>query len=112
AQSRGVDAAQTAALLRRIEITRDPVELRRLRVRLAQLYESFGDDAAAERVSAQLYAEEGRIIGVLRERVALLWRKDDRAAAVGVLLDSANAAYPALADQLRFEAARKATEAE
>ncbi len=112
AQSRGIDAAQTAALLKRIDITRDPVELRRLRIRLAQLYESFGNASAAERVSSQLYAEEGHIVGVVRERVDFLWRNDNRAAAIDVLLESAAAAYPALADQLRFEAARKATDAQ
>lgn len=112
AQAHGVDAAQTAALRKRIDITRDPVELRRLRIRLAQLYESFSDAASAEQVSAQLYAEEGRIVGVLRERVDFLWRTDNRSGAIDVLLDSAEAAYPALADQLRFEAARKATDAE
>lgn len=112
AQAHGVDAAQTAALLQRIEITRDPVELRRLRIRLAQLYESFGDTATAEQVSSQLYAEEGRIVGVVRERVDFLWRTDNQAGAIDVLLDAAGSAYPSLADQLRFEAARKATDAE
>jgi predicted Zn-dependent protease len=63
-------------------------------------------------VSSQLYAEQGRIVGVVRERVDFLWRNDNRARAIDVLLEAANAAYPALADQLRFEAARKAADAQ
>jgi predicted Zn-dependent protease len=111
AQSHGSDAAEVTALLRRIEMTNDPVEARRLRIWLAQRYESFGNDAAAEQVSSQLYAEHGRIEGVVRERTDLLWRNDKQDQAIAVLLESAGLAYPTLANTLRFEAAQKASEA-
>ena len=93
-------------------MTGDPVESRRLRIWLAQRYESFGNDAAAEQISSQLYAEHSRIQGVVRARTDFLWRNDNQVQAISVLLEAADSAYPSLANDLRFEAAQKASEAE
>lgn len=112
AQNRGIDLAETTALRRRIEMTSDPVETRRLRIWLAQRYESFGQVAEAEQASSQLYAEHSQIQGIVRERVDFLWRNSRKDDAINVLLAASNDAYPALANTLRFEAAQKSMDAE
>lgn len=112
ASNRNLLDVRVAVAERRIELTRDPVESMRLRLELVRLHEARGDQQAADGVSQSLYAENSRILGVVRGRVDYLWRNNRRSEAVDELLRAAAAAYPALRDQFTFQAARKAVEAE
>ena len=109
--NRGFDDVRARTLERRIELTHDPVTVMRLRLDLARLHESRKNFDEARRVLDALYAENPRILGVVRARTDYLWRRGDKAAAVETLAQAADAAYPALAEQFRFEAASKAAEA-
>ena len=110
--NRSFDAVRVRTLERRIELTRDPVTIMRLRLELARLHESLKAFPEARRVLDALYAENPRILGVVRARADYLGRREEPAAAVDALAEAADAAYPALAGQFRFEAASKAAEAE
>ena len=112
ASGRGFEPVRVRALERRIELTRDPVTAMRLRLELARMHESMEDLAAARQILDALYMENPRILGIVRARTDYLWRRDAKAGAVDTLIEAAEAAYPALAEQFRFEAASKAAEAE
>ncbi len=111
-RSRGLAAVRVAALERRIELTRDPVESLRLRLELVRLHESLEDFDEAERVSAAVHRDSSRVLGVVRSRTDFLWRRERRDEAIATLLEAARAAYPELAAEFRFEAANKAVESE
>lgn len=110
--NRNLNAVQAAALSRRIELTQDPVDKLRRRLELTRLYESQGESAAAERVSASVYAENPRLLGVVRARTDFLWRSNKREQAIDTLVEAADNAYPELSKKFRFEAAQKAITAE
>ncbi len=112
AAGRDLELVRVRTLERRIELTQDPVTAMRLRLELMRLHESQRDFAAARRVVDALYAENPRILGVVRARTDYLGRRNEQAAAVDTLIEAAEAAYPELAEKLRFEAASKAAEAE
>ncbi|MBI1355624.1 MAG: hypothetical protein GC160_14900 [Acidobacteria bacterium] len=112
ASNRSLPQVQAAALERRIELTRDPVDKLRRRLQLVRLQESLHNPAAAEAVSAAVYADSPRILGVVRARTDFLWRHDRKPQAIATLVEAAGQAYPALAAKLRFEAAEKSIEAE
>jgi len=112
AVNRNLNAVQAASLSRRIELTQDPVDKLRRRLELTRLYEAQNQDAAAERVSAAVYAENPRLLGVVRARTDFLWRTDKRDQAIDTLVEAADNAYPELSKKFRFEAAQKAITAE
>ena len=112
AAGRDFEQVRVRTLERRIELTRDPVTAMQRRLELARLHESKQSFGEARQVLDALYADNPRILGIVRARTDYLWRRDDKAAAVDTLVDAANAAYPALAERFRFEAASKAAEAE
>jgi cellulose synthase operon protein C len=112
ATNRNLGAVRAAALERRIELTRDPVDRMRRRLELARLLESQGDSNGAERVSAAVHADNPRVLGVVRARVDYLWRSGRKPQAVETLVEAAHASYPELAKKFQLEAARKAIEAE
>jgi len=57
-----------------------------------------------------IYREQGKVLGVVRATVDFDWNHAQKPRAVTVLLESADAAYPALKQQFQLEAARKLTE--
>lgn len=98
------------SLEREIAITTDPVQQMELRYDLAHFYESSGNAAAADSTMDALYREHPKILGVVRATVDYDWAHERRQQAVDVLREAASAAYPSLARQFNFEAARKLTE--
>jgi tetratricopeptide (TPR) repeat protein len=110
ASSRRLDAVRVQGLERQIALTQDPVDRMRLRLSLMQLHESGNEVAAARQVIEELYRENPKILGVVRARVDFAWRHNDHGRALVVLDEAAGQAYPELSRNLRFEAARKATE--
>ena len=112
ASNRNLPGVRAAALERRIELTRDPVEKLRRRLELVRLHEALNDTAAAETVSAAIHADHPRLLGVVRARTDFLWRNRRRPQAIATLVEAAGQAHSTLAAQLRFEAAEKAIQAE
>jgi Tfp pilus assembly protein PilF len=111
ASNQGFDAIESAAIEREIALTRDPVEQMQLRLRLARFQESKNNIEAARRTLGSLYADNPKILGVVRAAVDFYWNNKMPDAAIHVLLQAASVSYPALKTQFTFEAARKATEA-
>ncbi|MBL8173144.1 MAG: hypothetical protein JNK48_00655 [Bryobacterales bacterium] len=97
-------------LNREIELTPDPVDKLRLRLRLARFYEEKKNIAAAARTVDSVYRENSMLLGVMRAAVDYHWRNRNTARAVELLATAANGAHPSLKSHLQFEAARKATE--
>jgi thioredoxin-like negative regulator of GroEL len=111
ASDQGFDEIQASALEREIGFTRDPVEKIRLRLRLAQFQESKGNLDAARHTYESVYAENPKILGVVRATVDFYWNNKLRDPAIQTLLQAAAGSYPGLKTQFTFEAARKAAEA-
>ncbi|MFN7932003.1 MAG: hypothetical protein U0R19_01675 [Bryobacteraceae bacterium] len=95
---------------REIELTPDPVDKLRLRLRLARFYEEKKNLTAAARTVDAVYRENPMLLGVMRAAVDYHWRNRNTARAVELLTTASNAAHPSLKTHLQFEAARKATE--
>jgi hypothetical protein len=111
AANQGFDAIQSAAIEREIALTRDPVEQMQLRLRLARFQESKNNIEAARRTIESVYADNPKILGVVRAAVDFYWNNKMPDAAIHTLLQAASVSYPVLKTQFTFEAARKATEA-
>ncbi|HEX8926424.1 MAG TPA: hypothetical protein VF786_11555, partial [Terriglobales bacterium] len=110
-RARSLEQVQQAAIERQAALSTDPVRRLELRYSLVNLYESRKDLEAAQRNVEVLYRENPKIAGVVRATVDFYWRNKQQSKATDVLLQAADSAYPALATEYRFEAARKATEA-
>ena len=109
AANHGVQDVRVKVVERQIELTRDPVEKMRLRLALMRLHEAQKDLDSADRVIEALYAEQPKILGVIRGAVDFHWRAKDYVRGLEVLLEAAAEAYPDLQTKFRFEAVRKAT---
>jgi predicted Zn-dependent protease len=111
AQQKSLENVRQHALEKQAALASDPVTRLQLRYTLAQLYESRKDFAAAQRNVESLYQENPKILGVVRSTADFYWRMKLYAQAIAVLQQAAKDAYPELAKQFSFEAARKSTEA-
>jgi predicted Zn-dependent protease/Flp pilus assembly protein TadD len=111
AANQGFDTIQSAVIEREIALTKDPVEKMQLRLRLAGFQESKNDMGAARSTIESLYADNPKILGVVRAAVDFYWDNKMPDAAIHTLLQAASVSYPALKTRFTFEAARKATEA-
>jgi hypothetical protein len=114
AQSRQLAPVYEAALAREAELTTDPVQRLELQYAQARSMEGRGDTAAASRVIDAVYAANPSILGVVRATVDFDTRTKQPEKGIAVLVEAARAAQPAqpaLALDLRLEAANKANEA-
>ncbi|MGH8700326.1 MAG: hypothetical protein ACREVR_04005, partial [Burkholderiales bacterium] len=109
AARQGFDTLRRRTLERRIALLADPVERLRLRLALVGFHEARRDlDTARKEIDA-LYAENSKVLGVVRAAVDFHWRHDAHARAIEILTQAAAASHPALRRQFTFEAARKST---
>ena len=111
ATTRRNDEVRLQVLERQIELTSDPVDRTRLRLSLMHQLEDTKRVEPARQVMEALYREQPRILGVVRAAVDFHWRQKNYERALALLDQSAETAYPVLAEQFRFESARKATQA-
>ena len=110
AQRLGFESVRTRSLARQIEVMRDPIDKLQLRYALVRLYESRGDLDAARKTLDAVYAENPRILGIVRQTVDYLWRHNGGREAIAVLTRAASQSYPALKKQFTFEAATRSTQ--
>jgi predicted Zn-dependent protease len=108
AHAHGLAEVEQLVFSRQIALTTDPIHNLELHYQLVDLLQQHNPAGAAAEVDT-VYREHGKILGVVRATVDFDWAQDRKAQAVSVLLDSAEAAYPALKRQLQLEAARKLT---
>ena len=106
----GFEAVRTRSLARQIEVMGDPIEKLQLRYALVRLYESRGELDAARQTLAAVYAENPRILGIVRQTADFYWRHNQGREAIAVLTRAAAQSYPALKKQFTFEAALKSTQ--
>ena len=111
AQQNSLEAVRQHAIERQAVLTTDPVARLQLRYILIRLYEGRKDFASARKNVEALYRENPKILGVVRSTVDYYWRTKMQSEAIAVLLRASKEAYPALATQFTYEAARKSTEA-
>ena len=111
AQQKSLEAVRQHALEKQAALAADPVTRLQLRYTLARLYESHKDFTAAQRNVESLYADNPKILGVVRSTADFYWRMKLYPQAIAVLQQAAKDAYPELGKQFAFEAARKSTEA-
>ncbi len=111
AEQKSLEIVRQHALEKQAALTTDPVTRLQLRYSLIRLYEARKDLVAAEKNVEALYRENPKILGVVRSTVDFYWRTNRQVQAIAALRQAANDAYPALARQFRFEAARKLTDA-
>jgi predicted Zn-dependent protease len=111
AQQKSMEAVRQHALEKQAALASDPVTRLQLRYTLARLYESRKDLASAQRNVESLYRENPKILGVVRSTADFYWRVKLYPQAIAVLQQAAKDAYPELAGQFAFEAARKSTDA-
>jgi tetratricopeptide (TPR) repeat protein len=110
AERLGFEPVRTRALARQIEVMSDPVDKLQLRYALVRAYESRGELDAARRTLDAVYAENPRILGVVRQTADYCWRHKLGREAIAVLTRAASLSYPALKKQFTFEAALKSTQ--
>jgi len=110
ARGQSLVQVQQHSLQRQVAITTDPTRRIELRYDLARLYESNRRNDAAQNEIEAIYRENSTILGVVRSTVDYDWSHDRRQQAVSVLEEAAHRAYPDLARQFNFEAARKLTD--
>ena len=110
AAARRNDEVRLKVLERQIELTSDPLDRTRLRLSLMHQLEDAKRVEPARQVIETLYREQPRILGVVRGAVDFHWRQKNYERALALLEQSAEAAYPGLAERFRFESAQKATE--
>ena len=111
AQQQSLEAVRQHALEKQAALATDPVTQMQLRYALVRFYESKKDLPSAQRNIEALYQANPKILGVVRSTVDFYWRVKMYPQAIAVLRQAAKDAYPQLADQFTFEAARKSTEA-
>ena len=110
AAARRNDEVRLKVLERQIELTSDPLDRTRLRLSLMHQFEDAKRVEPARQVIETLYREQPRILGVVRGAVDFHWRQKSYGRALALLDQSAEAAYPVLAERFRFESAQKAAE--
>ncbi len=110
AREKSLVAVQQNVLERQAAVTTDPIRRLELRYALVRFFEDKKDLDSAQRNVEALYRDNPKILGVVRATADFYWRNRQQARAVEVLLQAADAAYPALRTQFQFEAARKSTE--
>jgi predicted Zn-dependent protease len=111
AQQRSLELVRQHALEKQAQLSTDPVVRLQLRYTLAQFYENKKDFTSAQSNVETLYRENPKILGVVRSTADFYWRTKQQEKAIAVLEQAAKDAYPDLARQFKFEAARKSTEA-
>ncbi|HSA91682.1 MAG TPA: hypothetical protein VLE48_01615, partial [Terriglobales bacterium] len=111
AQQQDFHGVRARSIEHRIALTGDPVERMRLRLSLTRFRESRQELDAARRDLETLYADNPKVLGVVRASVDFHWRNKDPQRALAVLQQAAAASHPTLSRQFRFEGARKATAA-
>jgi cellulose synthase operon protein C len=110
AREQSLVQVQQHSLQRQIAITTDPTRRIQLRYELVNLYDSNRRTDAAQNEVDAIYRDNPTILGVVRSTVDYDWSHNRKPQAVSVLEDAAHKAYPDLARQFDFEAARKLTE--
>jgi tetratricopeptide (TPR) repeat protein len=111
AGQKSLEMVRQHAIERQAALTTDPVTRLQLRYALIRLYEGRKDFTSAQKNVEALYRENPKILGVVRSTVDYYWRMKMQSQAISLLLQAAKDAYPALATQFTYEAARKSTEA-
>jgi len=111
AQQKSLEGVRQHAIERQAALTTDPVTRLQLRYALIRLYEGRKDFASAQKNVEALYHENPKILGVVRSTVDYYWRMKMQSQAIAALLQASKDAYPGLATQFTYEAARKSTEA-
>ena len=110
AQQRSLESVRQKALEKQAALAVDPVTRLQLRYALVRFYEEKKDFGAAQRNIEALYQANPKILGVVRATVDYYWRVKLYPQAIAALRQAAKDAYPQLATQFSFEAARKCTE--
>ena len=110
AERLGFESVRTRSLARQIEVMRDPIDKLQLRYALVRLYESRGELDLARKTLDAVYAENPRILGIVRQTADYYWRHNQGREAIAVLTRAASQSYPALKKQLTYEAALKSTQ--
>jgi tetratricopeptide (TPR) repeat protein len=111
AQQKSLEEIRQLALEKQVSLASDPVTRLQLRYQLVRLLESRKDLPSAQKQVAALYGENPTIAGVVRATVDFYWRAKQYSQAIEILQASAKRAYPELAKQYLFEAARKSIDA-
>ncbi|MDQ2711704.1 MAG: hypothetical protein M3Y24_05610 [Acidobacteriota bacterium] len=106
----GFDDTAARALERTIALTTDPVEKVKARVDLAVFRENHNDENGAERDFSALLRDNPELLGVVRNAVDFYWREKEYGKAVSILASAASGAQQSYQDQLRREAAQKASD--
>jgi tetratricopeptide (TPR) repeat protein len=110
AQTRNLPLIYESALMKEASLTADPIEKMQLQYALAHSEEERKDIPAAAKVIDTVYAQNPRILGVVRSTVDFDWRTGSRRQAITVLTSAAKAARSDLAHPFTLEAAAKANE--
>lgn len=98
------------ALSKQQALSSDPVEKMQLQYALVRSAEDRKDIPAAAKVITAVYAQNPKILGVVRATVDFDWRTGARRHAITVLREAAMAARPDLRHQFTLEAATKAND--
>ena len=106
----GFDAIGGQALQRIVALTADPIEKIQARIDLAQFYESHRDPGKAEQEFSSLLNDYPSLLGVVRAVVDFYWREKAPQKAISTLEAAATRAKQPFQNQLRREAAQKATD--
>lgn len=112
AQEQSLVQVQQHALEKQIAVVADPIRRLQLDYELVSFYENNNQPAAAQSLVDKLYAENPKLLGVVRSTVDFDWEHNRKQQAVKVLEEAATRAYPEMAQRLRFEEARKLTDLE
>jgi Flp pilus assembly protein TadD len=110
AERLGFEPVRTRSLARQIEVISDPIDKLQLRYTLVRTYESRDELDAARRTLDAVYAENPRILGIVRQTADYYWRHKLGREAIAVLTRAASMSYPDLKKQFTFEAALKSTQ--
>ena len=99
------------ALEKEAALTSDPVTRLQTRYTLVNLYEREKDAASAQKTTEEIYRQNPKILGVVRATVDFYWNAKLYSQAIAALQQAAKDAYPELAREFAFEAARKSIDA-
>jgi predicted Zn-dependent protease len=110
AQARSLPLIYESALIKEASLSADPIEKMQLQYALAHSEEDRKDVPAAAKVIAAVYAQNPRILGVVRVTVDFDWRTGSQRQAINILTSAAKVARPDLAHPFLLEAAAKANE--
>ena len=99
--------AYQTTLQRETSLSNDPVQQIQLQYQLAQSYEDQNDIASAQRVIESVYANNPKLVGVIRSTVDFYWNHKQPQRAVATLIAAAHAANASLAHDYTLEAVDK-----